>query len=352
MKRIFYLDILRGIAILLMVIDHAYDWWLDEAGHATFLASSSKFLGTLAAPTFLFLVGVGISISGRRSRREGKDIHEISVYLFKRGLQIILLGYLLNLFVYYANGNTKDIFAIDVLQTIGVSIWLSVPLFWLPTALILVVTLALGVAGQFAGSWVLPAWLSAYLSGTGGIGYFPLALWLPYCYLGLGIGKIVETIHYQENQRKVRRFMLSLSVMGTLGFLSTLIIPPAWGYRHPRPIFTTFSLAIIFWLMAGIWLWSEVWRKRGIILRTLQSMGKSSLMLYSFHLLVGYRFFYLLGWVKGRSWRGEYGLFSPITATFLLVGMILAMLAAISFRNYLRDNQVAWLKLWARTTKD
>jgi uncharacterized membrane protein len=326
-----------------MVVDHAYDWWLDEAGHATRLVGISKFLGTLAAPIFLFLVGVGIAISTRRSRREGKYIHEISVYLFKRGLQIILLGYLLNLLVYYANGNTKDIFAIDVLQTIGVSIWLSAPVFWLPTSLILVVTLGLGVAGQFAGSWVLPGWLAAYLSGTSGIGYFPLSLWLPYCYLGLGVGKLLETFNYQENQRKVRSFMLSLSVVGIFSFLSTLLIPPAFGYRHPRPIFTAFALAVIFWLMAGIWLWTEVWRRQGIILGTLQSLGKSSLMLYSFHLLVGYRIFYLLGWVKGRSWRGQYGVFSPFTATFLLVGMIVTMLGAISIQSYWRENRAAWL---------
>jgi uncharacterized membrane protein len=80
MKRLFYLDALRGIAILLMVVDHAYNWWLDEAGHATYLAIFTKFLGMLAAPIFLFLVGIGLAMSVSRAKQNGKDCKSISAH--------------------------------------------------------------------------------------------------------------------------------------------------------------------------------------------------------------------------------------------------------------------------------
>ena len=51
-ERQVYLDALRGIAILLMVVDHAYDWWLTKAGRATFVGKLHGPLGAMAAPRF------------------------------------------------------------------------------------------------------------------------------------------------------------------------------------------------------------------------------------------------------------------------------------------------------------
>ena len=48
-ERQVYLDALRGIAILLMVVDHAYDWWLTEAGRATLVGRLHGPLGAMAA---------------------------------------------------------------------------------------------------------------------------------------------------------------------------------------------------------------------------------------------------------------------------------------------------------------
>jgi len=49
-------------------------------------------------------------------------------------------------------------------------------------------------------------------------------------------------------------------------------------------------------------------------------------MLYVYHHLVGYRLFWLLGWTRGRSWRGEYGVFSPLRAGVLLCVLLASML--------------------------
>jgi uncharacterized membrane protein len=56
-KRLFCVDALRGIGLLLMVQDHAYDWWMNAAAQATFWSRFTEFLGPLAAPIFLMMVG-------------------------------------------------------------------------------------------------------------------------------------------------------------------------------------------------------------------------------------------------------------------------------------------------------
>ena len=90
MKRLYYLDVLRGLAILFMVVDHAYDWWMDAAGHASPLATYTKFIGTLAAPLFLFLVGVGLTLSAVKNTEKGIGHQVTTLYLFRRGLIIII----------------------------------------------------------------------------------------------------------------------------------------------------------------------------------------------------------------------------------------------------------------------
>ena len=322
MKRLAYLDALRGVAILTMVVDHAYDWWLDEAGHATTMASVTRVLGTLSAPLFFALVGVGLALSAQRSAEAGRPRRDVALHHFKRGLILVLWGYALNLLVFYVGDNPADLFAVDVLKTIGVSVWMSLPLLWVPAWGAAVVALALSVLGQTAGGWVLPSWLAAYLTGTGGIAYFPLLLWLPYAYLGLAIGKWIAGV------TRPGRVMSILASLGLLALLGSALIDPAWGYRHPRPVFIPFSLAAVFWLMAGLWLWTERLGWVGPIARALRDMGQASLMLYVLHHLVGYRLFWMFGWVRGRSWRGQYGVFGPLEATALFVGLVGLMWAA------------------------
>jgi uncharacterized membrane protein len=321
MKRLTFLDALRGVAILLMIVDHAYDWWLSETGQATVLARRAEFLGTLAAPLFLVLVGIGLSLSGRRAADSGHTTRAVAVHLARRGAALVLLGYAVNLLVFFEGDNPADLWAVDVLHTIGVSLWLSIPLLRARGPVVVGAMLGVAVLGQMAGQWTLPRWLAAYLTGAGGTGYFPLLLWLPFVYLGLITGRQLS------RRGRNGRLMAALSGAG-LGLMAlTPVIRPDWGYRHPRPMFVLFAAAIVFWLMALMWVWTVKWQRFGLAIRALSTMGRTSLMIYVLHHLVGYRLFWLFGWVSGRSWRGDYGVFSPAAATALLLALIGLMIA-------------------------
>lgn len=342
MKRLFYLDVLRGLAILFMVIDHAYDWWLDAAGQTTFWGRYSEFIGTLAAPLFMFLVGTALALSVTKVGHVPGNRWNVLRNLVRRGLLIFLWGYLLNLLVFYNGENYQDLYAIDILHIIGVSIWLTIPMLWLPTPLVVAAYLLLVFLGQTADVWTLPDWLDTFLTGQSYIiNYFPLAHWLPFVYLGHAYGQVIRSGQH------IVRIKLALIALGLLSLLLIPLVNPDWGYQHPKPMFVLFSIMVIFWLIVIVWYWTERLARRDLISRSLQLMGKTSMMLYIFHHLVGYRLFYLFGWVHGRSWRGEHGVFAPYQATGLLLGLILLMILVSRWWLIKRSNPLLKGNKWS-----
>lgn len=59
-KRYFSVDVLRAIAILLMIQIHFVENLSRRAASSSILYDISKFLGLLSAPTFTFLAGLSI----------------------------------------------------------------------------------------------------------------------------------------------------------------------------------------------------------------------------------------------------------------------------------------------------
>jgi uncharacterized membrane protein len=319
MRRFVHLDALRGIAIMLMTVDHAYDWWVAKDDRATAVWQAAHYLGFLAAPVFLYLVGVGLALSSARAAARGESWRSVALHMLRRGTALVAVGYLLNLVVYFVGDNVADIFAVDILQIIGVAIWLSIPLLWAPPLLLLAFLSAASCVGQTAGLWALPDAVAAYVTGNGGIGYFPLAVWLPFVWIGLLVGR------WTCQQADMGWRMAALAGVGLGLFGLTAFVDSSWGYRHPRPAFVLFSVSVAFWLTAGLWLWTGKWARDGQVVRALSELGRSSLMLYVLHHLIGYRLFSLLGWVNGRSWRGQYGTLTLLPASGLFVALVAVM---------------------------
>jgi len=94
-NRIYSLDLLRGIAVILMVQQHTGYWFWNAGGDMGSLLSEYPVmvtingLGGLAAPLFILLAGIGaaLSLAGGKSGRQ----------LMLRGLMIIFFGYMLNI---------------------------------------------------------------------------------------------------------------------------------------------------------------------------------------------------------------------------------------------------------------
>jgi uncharacterized membrane protein len=86
-----FVDWARGVAVIAMVVWHTADGWLAPSVRVGQGWASLRFVGGLAAPSFLFLAGVGVALAARPERRE----HLSALVAASRGLEILLLGYLL-----------------------------------------------------------------------------------------------------------------------------------------------------------------------------------------------------------------------------------------------------------------
>lgn len=113
--RIASIDLLRGLVMLIMAIDHVRDNFHHGSPDPTDLATTTPFLfftrwiTHFCAPAFVFLSGISAFLAG--TRRSGK---ELSGFLLKRGLWLILVEVLI-----VSRGITMDpTFRIAIFQVI------------------------------------------------------------------------------------------------------------------------------------------------------------------------------------------------------------------------------------------
>src|SRR3954470_14786478 len=89
-----HLDVLRGVAVLIMIEAHVIDSWTRTADRHSRAFGQSLILGGFGAPLFLFLAGVAVALSaGSKARRTG-DPSSAMRAVQTRGLQIFLLAFL------------------------------------------------------------------------------------------------------------------------------------------------------------------------------------------------------------------------------------------------------------------
>lgn len=102
-KRIESIDILRGIVMVIMCLDHTRDYFQDieAAGWPMSLATTTpalfftRYITHFCAPIFVFLSGLSIYLQSKRKTKS-----ELSKFLFTRGIWLIFLEIVLNNFLW------------------------------------------------------------------------------------------------------------------------------------------------------------------------------------------------------------------------------------------------------------
>lgn len=135
-NRLDSIDVLRGLVMVLMALDHARDYfgylqigvWMNiyEAIRTPELFYT-RWVTHFCAPTFVLLAGTGAFLAGARrmSRRQ------LSMFLLTRGLWLIVLEHTLIHFLWFARWDPRGLFA-QVIYAIGASFIVLALLVWLP----------------------------------------------------------------------------------------------------------------------------------------------------------------------------------------------------------------------------
>ncbi len=144
-NRIQSIDLLRGLVMIIMALDHTRDFFhagaftgdpLDPAT-TTPMLYFTRWITHLCAPTFVFLSGVSAWLQGRRKTKK-----ELSSFLITRGAWLIFIEISV-----VTLGISADIsYGLIILQTIwsiGISMVLLGLTIWLPFPLILTLALAI-----------------------------------------------------------------------------------------------------------------------------------------------------------------------------------------------------------------
>lgn len=198
-KRSVEIDLLRVIAIILMMIYHTafdlqtfYGWNIDVFDGLWWL------LGKLSVVTFLLLVGISFSISWSRSPVTSRTL--------KRGVRILAYGLVVTIITYFFDSSNYVRFGI--LHLIGISL-LLLPLarrfrIWnIPLGIVIVGTGVLIQGNTVNTSLLLPLGFIPpdFLS----MDYYPILPWFGIVLIGTSFGRIfikagMPTIYKQESR--------------------------------------------------------------------------------------------------------------------------------------------------------
>jgi len=219
--RVTCLDLARGLAILIMIIQHAVIVYAYNGGEDTLLGQSVLLCGTApAAPVFMLLMGTFFVRSRRSDLKSG----------ILRGLKIFVLGYILNLCRFslplLIAGRLEEgprdtsswlslVLAVDILQMAGMSLivmsflrrYVRYRWIWptLAAGISLVSPMLWGSMEHVPGTGVL--W------GTGENVFFPLFPWLMYPLVGMWASPWIVD-ESRSNKRQIAGCGLGLLGLG------------------------------------------------------------------------------------------------------------------------------------------
>ena len=132
-NRLAYIDWLRGLACVLMFQTHCYDAWLTGPARNSTFFMWSQLLGTFPAPLFLFLAGMSFAIVTDKLRQKELPPAEVAKRTIRRGAEIFAFAMLFRLqefLIALGWAPWSDLFRVDILNTIGVSMMLMGVMCW------------------------------------------------------------------------------------------------------------------------------------------------------------------------------------------------------------------------------
>lgn len=266
-ERIYSIDLLRGIVMIVMLLDHTRDFVhagamqfdptdLSKTNAALFF---TRWITHFCAPIFVFLAGTSIYLQ----RMYGKSNAELSRFLWTRGLWLIVLEFTIVRFGYSFNFDYSFIGMAQVIWVIGVSMIVMAALIFLPVKFVGAIGIAMIVLHNLLDGIQIPPniafmgtplpdffqtiWLILHqqavipiTSGSKAFVAYPLIPWIGVMAAGYAFG----TLYGMEREVR-RKWLFALGGAATVLFVILRLTniygdPAAWSVQD-TPAFTLLS---------------------------------------------------------------------------------------------------------------
>ncbi|WP_276483191.1 DUF1624 domain-containing protein [Paraflavitalea pollutisoli] len=328
--RIESIDLLRGLIMIIMALDHVRDYFHADAlvNDPTDLATTTpalfftRWITHYCAPLFMLLSGVSARISGERKTKK-----ELTRFLLTRGLWLILLELTVVHWAWYFNILGKGV-DLTVIWALGVSMIVLAGLIHLPGWAIASIGLAMvfghnlldgvtvpGNTLQGSGWALLHEQRAFFVDGFMVLVGYPIIPWAGVMALGYCLGQVYAK-DYPAQSRKKLLVVLGISAIALfiiirginiygdghpwsqqptlvytmLSFLNTVKYPPSLLY-----LLMTIGPALLFLA------WTE--RQPGWLGQQISVIGRVPLFYYILHLYLIHLLALFATSFSGHSWR-------------------------------------------------
>src|SRR5436190_5159797 len=217
-SRVASIDLLRGIVMIIMALDHVRDYFHNEAfvyspedlAHTSVLLFFTRWITHFCAPVFIFLAGTSAYLYGmNRSKKQ------LSMFLFTRGLWLVFAElFIVNLFRTF--NPHYDFFNLQVIWATGLCMMALSAMIYMNINVIALTGIVLifghnvldGVHGT-GNNIVALIWAIVHEPGYFQFGnlvihvHYPVLPWIGIMAVGYCLGKIYSTGYDAEKRKKI-----------------------------------------------------------------------------------------------------------------------------------------------------
>ena len=134
--RVQAIDVVRGLAMVIMALDHIREFWTptavrpEDVAHASGLLFFTRWITHFCAPTFVFLAGASVFLYQQKQPSKGA----VSRFLLSRGLFLVVLEIVVINFL--LQWGAFNVILLQVIWSIGWGLVALAGLIWLPRGLV------------------------------------------------------------------------------------------------------------------------------------------------------------------------------------------------------------------------
>jgi uncharacterized membrane protein len=332
--RVESVDVLRGLVMVIMALDHTREFFSNYGGNPTDAASApgiiffTRWITHLCAPTFVFLAGTSIYLQFLRKPRP-----QLARFLVSRGLWLMVLELVVvsSMLTFHPS---PHLFMLQVIWVTGLSMILMAALIYLPVWAVALFGAAL-VLVHNAFDWVNPAtmgpvagtvWRLLHVPGvlvppaTGNLwlNLYPLIPWPGIMALGFAFGVLLQRAPMQRQRAMLGLGAASILVFALLRWSNLYGDPVAWKHQAsgertfmsfldvqkypPSLLFVLATLGVSLCLMAAFDAWQA--RDRFKAVRSILSVyGRVPFFYYVLHFTTIHLAALLTTAALGLNWR-------------------------------------------------